>query len=309
MTPTNKPPATDWLAADRPEDRTGPSGLIAGWGRYPVVIARRLKQHGHRVCCLGVKDHADPELAAICDVYYTMGVAQLGRAIRVFRREGVRRATMAGKIHKVILFHRWSLLKHIPDWTAICTFFPHYITRQLDRKDDTMLETVVRAFGRFGIQFQPATDFAPDLLVRNGHLAGPIPSPAVQHDISFAWQIARQLGRVDVGQTVVVKGRAVLAVEAVEGTDQCIRRAGQLCPSGGFTVVKVAKPQQDMRYDVPTIGMGTMRALMQSGGRALAIEAGRTILLDESDVLDFARRHSITLVALDKDTVAELKAA
>ena len=110
------------------------------------------------------------------------------------------------------------------------------------------------------------------------------------------------MGRLDVGQSVAVKGRAVLAVEAVEGTDECIRRAGRLCPAGGFTVVKVAKPQQDMRFDVPTVGLGTLQAMVEAGAHVLAVEAGRTILIDEPEFVDFARRHRISVVALDQPT-------
>lgn len=295
-------------SADRPRVR-GKIGLIAGWGRYPVVVAQRLKQQGYQVCCLAVKDHADPELRAMCDAWQWIGVAQLGKAIRFFRQHGVSEATMAGKIHKVLLFQRWWMIRHCPDWTAIKTFFPHYITRTQDRKDDTMLSTITNAFARFGISFRPATDFAPELLVSGGQLAGPPLSPATWHDVAFGWQIARELGRVDVGQTVVVKGRAVLALEAVEGTDQCIRRAGQLCPTGGFTVVKVAKPQQDMRFDVPTVGVGTLRTIYESGGRVLAVEAGRTILLDDAEVLNFAREHRMSLVACSDDQLATRAAA
>ena len=112
---------------------------------------------------------------------------------------------------------------------------------------------------------------------------------------------------MDVGQTVAIQGRAVLAVEAVEGTDECIRRAGQLCPQGGFTVVKVAKPQQDMRFDVPTVGMGTVQTLVEAGAKVLAVEAGRTILVDEAEVLEFSRRHQLTIVAVEDGRCEDLE--
>jgi DUF1009 family protein len=211
---------------------------------------------------------------------------------------------MAGKIHKVLLFRRYYLLSHLPDWTGIRTFLPHFVTRSQDRKDDTMLSTIVRAFAERGIVFAPATDFAPDLLVDSAHLAGPHLSFGQRKDVAFGWRLAKDIGRVDVGQSVAVKGQAVLAVEAIEGTDQCIRRAGQLCPSGGFTVVKVAKPQQDMRFDVPTIGLGTIRSMIQAGGKVLAVEAERTILLDRPEVVEFAQRHGISLVSLHESELA-----
>jgi UDP-2,3-diacylglucosamine hydrolase len=283
----------------------GKIGLLAGWGRFPQVVAEALKQQGWRVYGLGIKDHAEPELAPLCDVYHEVGLAKLGAALRFFRRHGVTQATMAGKIHKVRLFERFHWIKHIPDWRCARTFFPHFAARTKDRRDDTLLLAVVEAFAEDGIHFAPATDFAPELLVKHGLIAGRL-TRAQQQDIAFGWRIAKELGRLDCGQSVAVKGRAVLALEAVEGTDECIRRAGQLCTEGGFTVVKVAKPQQDMRFDVPTIGVGTIETLAQAGGRVLAVEAGKTIIVDEPEVAALAHRRKITVVALHESDAAEL---
>lgn len=275
-------------------------GLVAGWGRYPAVVAETLRAQGYRVYCLAIKDHADPVLRESCDDYHAVGLAKLGAAIRYFRRNGVVQATMAGKIHKVALFQKFAWLKHLPDWRCVCTFYPHWISKTKDRKDDTLLGAVIDAFARDGIEFAPATQFAPELLVKHGNLTGRSPSHGQWKDIEFGWRLAKEMGRLDVGQSVAVKGRAVLAVEAVEGTDQCIRRAGQLCPQGGFTVVKVAKPQQDMRFDVPTIGVGTLETLVQAGASVLAIEAEKTIVLDEAELVCYADRHKLTIVAVDQ---------
>jgi DUF1009 family protein len=247
---------------------------------------------------VGIKGHADAALEQICHEYREEGLARLGAHIRFFRSHGVRQATLAGKIHKSLIFQRGFLLAHRPDWVCVRTFYPHFVSSRKDRKDDTLLGAVVEAFARNGITLTPATDYAPGLLAQAGTLAGRRLSRREKQDIRFGWELAKEMGRLDVGQTVAVKGRAVLAVEAVEGTDQCIARAGQLCPSGGFTVVKVAKPQQDMRFDVPTIGVGTLRTLAQAGGRVLAVEAGKTILLDRAEVVGVARQQQITLVAL-----------
>lgn len=146
----------------------------------------------------------------------------------------------------------------------------------------------------------PATDFSPELLVSEGTLAGRI-NDKQRKDIEFGWNIAKQMGGLDVGQSVVVKDCAVLSVEAVEGTDECIRRAGTLCKSGGFTVIKVAKPKQDMRFDVPTIGTGTIETIHQAGGKILAIEAGKTIVLDQEQVCQKAKQLGISVVALKDD--------
>jgi DUF1009 family protein len=135
--------------------------------------------------------------------------------------------------------------------------------------------------------------------VKYGKLTQRGPTPAQRRDIEFGWNLARELGRLDVGQTVAVKGQSALALEAIEGTDECIRRAGALCRAGGFTVVKVAKPQQDMRFDVPTIGMGTMESLAEAGGSVLAVESGRTVIVDEPEVIEFANRRKMVIVALE----------
>ncbi|MEQ8785165.1 MAG: UDP-2,3-diacylglucosamine diphosphatase LpxI [Pirellulaceae bacterium] len=285
-----------------PLDFSPKIGLLAGWGRFPLIVAETLKQQGYRVYCLGIKDHADPQLAELCDDYAEVGIARLGAQIRYFRRHGVTRATMAGKLHKVIMFRPLYWMKHLPDWRCLRTFYPHFITRTKDRSDDVILGTVVQAYAEDGITFAPATDFAPQLLVQEGTLAGRL-TDAQRRDVDFGWKLAKEIGRLDIGQTVVVKGRAVLAVEAVEGTDECIRRAGQLCPAGGFTIVKVAKPQQDMRFDVPTFGTQTLETMIEAGARVLAVEAERTILLDQPQVEAMARRHGITIVAVNPPAV------
>ncbi len=275
-------------------------GLLAGWGQYPIEVAHALKRQGYTVHCQGVKGHAAPELATICDSFRYVGIAKLGHQIRYFRRRGVRHATMAGKIFKErLIYHRWGWLHHLPDWECCRTFYPHFVTKTRDRKDDTLLTAVVDLFARHEIMFAPATDFAPELLVTPGTLSGTDPTAMQWKDIRFGWNVAKEMGRLDVGQTVAVKGLSTVAVEAVEGTDECIRRAGLLCPQGGFTVVKVAKPNQDMRFDVPTIGIGTLRTMARAGGRVLAVEARKTIIVDQAQVARFARQSRITLIAVD----------
>lgn len=283
-------------------------GLVAGWGEYPRQIARALRAQGFRVACVAVRDHADPTLADECDDFRWVGVAQLGRAIRYFRKLGVRHATMAGKIHKVIFYQPGVWFRHRPDFRALRCFWDHFVLARKDRKDDTLLLAIVNEFARDGIQFGPATDFAPELLIAPGPLTPKRPTAAQWKDVEFGWRLAKEMGRLDVGQSVAVKDRAVLAVEAIEGTDECIRRAGALCPGGGFTVVKVAKPQQDMRFDVPTIGVGTVRTLTAAGASVLAIEAGRTIVLDRGEVARLAEQQGLTIVAIDA-SAAETPAA
>ncbi len=290
------------------QDETRPVGLLAGWGRLPIVVAEALRRQGRPVCCLGVKDHADPVLAELCDAFQWLGLARLGSAIRFFRRHGVSQATMAGKFHKTLIYQKGAWVRHLPDFQFVKTFYPHFLAAKKDRKDDTLLGTLVEAFAAAGIVFRPATDYAPELLVQGGPVTARRPTSRQRKDIDFGWQLAKQMGRLDVGQSVCVKDRAVLAVEAIEGTDHCIERAGWLCGAGGFTVVKVAKPQQDMRFDVPTIGRKTLQVMRRAGAGLLAVEADRTILLDHVDFVDYADRHRLAVMAIDKSVTQQAAA-
>jgi len=283
-------------------------GLLAAWGRLPVLVAEELRRQGYHVSCLGVVGHADPHLQEICDDFQWIGWGSLGGAIRYFRRMGVCQATMAGKFQKVILYQPSLWWRHLPDWTFIKTFWHIFVTKRRDRKDDTLLGTLTGAFADHGITFHPATDYAPELLVKAGQIAGRPPSASQQNDVEFGWDLAKQMGRLDVGQSVCVKDLAVLAVEAIEGTDACIHRAGGLCQAGGFTIVKVAKPQQDMRFDVPTVGVRTLRTMVAAGAKVLAIEAGRTILLDDAEFRAYAAEHKLAVVALADGVAVEAAA-
>jgi len=276
-------------------------GLVAGWGRYPLVVAQALKDQGYEVHCVGLKHHVDAALREICDSFALSGVARLGSHIRFFRRRGITQATMAGKVFKhKVLFGRLGWLSLAPDLRTIRAFFPMFILGKKNRSDDTLLTVVVDEYARSGITMAPATDFAPQLLARPGQLTRRGPTAAEQRDIEFGWSLAKEIGRLDIGQSVAVKGRASIAIEAIEGTDACIRRAGELCPQGGFTVVKVAKPQQDMRFDVPTIGIGTIHSLIDARAAVLAIEAHKTIIVDEPQVIALANQHNIAIVALER---------
>ncbi|MGB4727202.1 MAG: UDP-2,3-diacylglucosamine diphosphatase LpxI [Thermogutta sp.] len=281
-----------------------PLGLIAGWGRYPVLLAQRLSEQGRPVYCLAVRDHADPALANYVERIVWLGLGQLGRAIRLFRRWGVEEATLVGKIHKVTLLQPWMVFHHWPDWVGFRTFAPHFLHHVRDNRDDTLLTTVCNAFELAGIRIRPATDYLPEILISPGQITPQAPTPRQWADICFGWRVAKEMGRLDIGQTVVVKDQTVLAVEAIEGTDPCLRRAGELCPVGGFTVVKVAKPQQDMRFDVPTVGVRTLENIASGKGSVLAVEAGKTIFLDPDAVLSIALRHRIAIVAVTAEDIA-----
>ncbi len=284
-----------------------PVGLLAGSGRFPFVFAQKARSLGLPVVCLGVRCEADPALAGHVARFYWTGPAQLGRMIRLFKREGVERIVMAGKVSKANILHRpWKFFTLVPDWRTVCWW---YFRKRRDNRDDTVLLGVIDEFATEGLRFESALALCPELLVRSGVLTRRPPSAREEVDIGFGWDLAKEMGRLDVGQSVAVKERAVLAVEAIEGTDRAIARAGEFCRAGGFVLVKVAKPQQDMRFDVPTVGRATVESLHKAGGRVLAIEAGKTIILDEAETVALADRYGLTIVALTGRSGTEPPAA
>jgi DUF1009 family protein len=271
--------------------------LLAGRGRFPFVFAEKAKSLGIPVVCVGIRGEASPELAGLVTRFYWTRVAGLGRMIRCFKRGGVQRVAMAGKVTKSVIYHPWRWLQLWPDWRTIRWWFTQ---KRADNRDDTLLLGLIREFAADGLHFTSALDLCPELLVQAGVLTRRPPSRREEKDIAFGWGLAKEMGRLDVGQSVAVCERAVLAVEAIEGTDQAILRAGQLCRSGGFVVVKVAKPQQDMRFDVPTVGCSTVETIHRAGGKVLAIEAGKTIVIDQAQTVALADRLGISIVALNQ---------
>ncbi len=278
-----------------------PIGLLAGSGRFPITFAEKARRLGLPVVCVGIREEADPQLAEYVSRFHWSGPARLGRMIRLFKQAGVERIVMAGKVHKANILHKpWKWLTLCPDWRTVRFW---YSRRRVDNRDDTLLLAVIDEFATEGLSFDSALNLCPELLVRPGPLTRRPPTAAEAVDIAFGWQLAKEMGRLDVGQSVAVKERAILAVEAIEGTDRAILRAGELCRAGGFVVVKVAKPQQDMRFDVPTIGCNTVETLHRAGGRVLAIEAEKTIVLDQEQTVALADRYGISIVALDERSI------
>ena len=273
-------------------------GLLAGGGRFPLAFARSARQVGIDVVCVAIADHADADFTPVVKKLYWAGLAKLGRMIRCFRREGVDAMVMAGKIHKIRMFDPWRSFRLLPDWRFIQFWLRRH---KRDNKDDTILLDIIAEFEHSGIKVRSALEVCPELLVQRGTLTRRQVGPNERRDIAFGWHLAREMGRLDVGQSVMVRDSAVLAVEAIEGTDRAILRAGELCKGGGFTVVKIAKPQQDMRFDVPTIGRNTIASMKAAGGKVLAIEAEKTILLDADETIEAANLAGISIVALSAD--------
>jgi DUF1009 family protein len=284
--------------------RIEPIGLLAGSGRFPILFALAARQQGLPVACVGIRYEAPDELRALCDSFQLVGVAKLGRMIRAFQRAGTRRIVMAGKVTKNVIYTPWRVLQLCPD---IRTMQWWYRRTRADNRDDSILLSLISEFERDGMTFSSALDYCPELLVKEGILTRRAPTISEQKDIEFGWMLAKEMGRLDVGQSVAVKEVATLAVEAIEGTDRCIERAGQFCRAGGWSLVKVAKPQQDMRFDVPTIGVTTIENMHKAGAKVLAIEAGKTILLDESEVIALADRYGLSIVAIRSGARAQAR--
>ena len=270
-------------------------GLLAGSGRFPILFAEAALRQGIQVACVGIKYEASPVLREICTTFETVGVARLGGMIHAFGRQGVRQVIMAGKVTKNVMYTPARFIQLWPDYRMLRMW---YFRNRKDNRDDSILLSVIAEFERDGMTFASALDYCPELLVTEGLLTRRAPTARERGDIEFGWQMAKEMGRLDVGQSVAVKEKATLAIEAIEGTDRCIERAGQLCRAGGWTLVKVAKPQQDMRFDVPTIGVSTVENLHKAGARVLAVEASKTIVVDQPEVIELANRYGLTIVAL-----------
>ncbi|MFN9987356.1 MAG: LpxI family protein [Pirellula sp.] len=290
-------PATNSHAAE-PHAENLRVGIVAGWGEYPGKVASAVRARGGSVTIAAIRDHASEELHSLADQMKWFGVCKLGAMQRFFAEHNVDQVCLAGKLFKDrILFHGLGWVQHAPDLECVRTMVRPLFSKHGSTTDDTLLGAVVASFERLGMSVVPGTDYATDLIAQTGLLTQCRPTRSVMSDIEFGWDIAKRMGGLDIGQSITVKNRTVLSVEAVEGTDACIERTGILCPMGHWSLVKVAKPQQDMRFDLPTIGPQTIDRMAKAGGRAIAIEAGKTIVIDRTRTLALANRHRIAILS------------
>ena len=268
-------------------------GLVAGSGGLPAELAASARRAGWRVVAVGLVELADPGLAAHVDAFEWAHVAAFGRLFDVLREAGAVDVVLAGKVPKTFLWERPDAVK--PDARALAAF-----AALRDRKDDSLLGAVVQVIEAEGLRVRSQLELAPDLCAPAGVLGKVQPTPEQEQDIAFGWPVAKTIGALDIGQSVVVQGKAVLALEAVEGTDRAIERGASLADRRrGVVVVKVAKPQQDPRFDVPTIGLATVRTLAKGGGGALAVEAGHTLVLEREALIVEADAAGIALLGVD----------
>jgi UDP-2,3-diacylglucosamine hydrolase len=262
-------------------------GLIAGNGRFPFIFAQEAKREGYCVVAVAHRDETVSEIERVVDELTWVYVGQLGKIIRTFQRARVTQAVMAGGIRKVRLFGNFR-----PDLRGAS-----FLARLKRRDDDALLRGIADELEKDGITILESTLCVPQIITTVGVLTRHAPSERQWEDIQFGIQAAKEIGRLGIGQTVVVKNRMVIAVEAVEGTDEAIKRGGSLTRSG-CVVVKVSKPHQDLRFDVPAVGIETIKKLRQAGAVALAVEAGKTLLLEKDTLLAEADRGGIAVVGV-----------
>lgn len=264
-------------------------GLIAGNGRFPLLFAEAAKKQGLEVVAVAHRGETEPSLEAAVHAFEWVRVGQVNQIVSAFRRHGVVEAVMAGGFGRMKAFAEAR-----PDLGAL-----KIVSRLRSFRDDALLRAVATYFEEAQIRIVAPTAYIPQVLAPEGHLAGPKLSAEQSRDVQLGVEVASLLGKADVGQTVVVRGGHVLALEAVEGTDETIRRAGRL-GGAGAVVVKLCKPGQDERFDLPAVGLRTLEVMQEDGARALAVEAGRSVLLDGQELFAAAARRSITIVGVPR---------
>ena len=261
--------------------------LIAGNGTYPLVFAKAAKKAGVKIIAVGIKEETDPELEHHVEKIFWISVGQLKKLIEILQSEKIEKAVMAGQIKHKLLFSDIIL-----DSELRALLF-----KLKDKKTDTILGGIAKRLGELGIELIDSTTFVKDCLPEPGVLTKTKPTKEQLKDVEFGLKIAKAIADLDIGQTVVVKDKVVLSIEAIEGTDEAIARANLYC-KGGAVVVKVSKPEQDMRFDIPFIGKRTIQTLIKENAALLAIESGKTLFLDQEYVLEQADNHGIAIVVI-----------
>jgi DUF1009 family protein len=260
-------------------------GIIAGNGVYPRALAEAARKGGvNKIVAAAFTNETEQHLTKHVDVIEWMRVGQLGRLLKFFREQEIHQAIMAGQIAPKNLFD----LR--PDVKALIV-----MAKLKQRNAESIFAAIADELAKAGVELLPATTFLEDSLAKSDLIAGSKLSRGEKDDVDFGWTIAKEIARLDIGQTIIVKNGTVLAVEAFEGTNEAIRRGGALA-SEGAVMIKVAKPNQDMRFDVPVIGVETIRVATEAKLRVIAVEAGRTLLLEREAVIDLASRANVSIV-------------
>ena len=278
---------------------SGRLGIIAGAGAFPGMVLRGAKRAGCEVTVIGLRGLADRSLLRAADRFYWSGIVRLGGWIRRLKRSGVDRVILAGSVCKTDMYGRFRLLRLLPDLTSIRLWF----FQIEDKRNDTVLSAVADEFARHGIIMQDCIEYSAGGMAPVGVLTQRQPTGGQRKDLEFGWSIVKEMGRLDIGQSIAVKETEVIAVEAIEGTDRMIERAGDLCRAGGWSLIKVAKPDQDMRFDVPTVGPETIARLKTNRAGMLVVEAGKTLIVEREAMLREADRAGIVVVGRRDESV------
>lgn len=263
-------------------------GIIAGNGRFPFLVAEEVRKAGKRVAVIGLREETDPAIEKLADVMTWVHLGEFQKMIDQIHASGAVNVIMAGQVKHAQIFAGLKL-----DWRAI-----KLMGSLINKKTDTILGTVANEFQKEGISLLPSHHYLKSLLPKAGLICGKKLDGEEKKVAEFGHKIAKQIAGMDIGQTVVVKDRSVVAVESIEGTDECIRRAAQFA-GVGVIVVKVAKPNQDWRFDVPVIGLRTVSTLAECKARAMIIEAGATLLIDKDKLVDEAGKAGVTIIAVN----------
>ena len=261
-------------------------GLIAGNGKFPFLVAEGARRAGVSLAVAAIKEETDPAIEEVAERVTWVGIGQLGRMIRFFKREGVEKAIMAGQVRHVQIFSG-----ALPDVRML-----KMLISLPRRNTDALIGAVADELKSEGIEIIDSTFFLQDSLPQAGQLSRRAPDERERGDIEYGLEIAREITRLDLGQTIVVRARACVAVEAMEGTDATIRRAGEIA-RGRLTVIKVAKHDQDMRFDVPVVGVPTVQTMIEAGATCLSITAGKTLMFDRDEMIRLADKNGIALYA------------
>ncbi|RMH14333.1 MAG: LpxI family protein [Planctomycetota bacterium] len=273
-----------------------PIGLIAGGGQLPIAVARGLRENGHPVHGLGLCRQYDRDLPRLCSSFREVGLLRIGSWARILRGLGVHHAIMVGHVDKAKLLHDpWRMFRNIPDVRTVKAWYRHV---RHDRRSYAVLAAVAEELDRDGVALIDSTYPIPDQLSYPGVMTQLRPNAQQLADIEFVWPILNDMLRLDIGQSVAVRDRDVLAVEAVEGTDRMIERVGQLCKARGWVLCKGARIGHDRRSDVPTVGVRTITKMHANGGRCLAVAAGNVIMLEREKMIDTADRLGISIVGV-----------
>ena len=271
-------------------------GLLAGVGTLPFEFVQTAKKQGHEIVCIAVVPDVDTRLRSYSDKYFEINVFKLNKILKTLCEANVKEVTMLGKVTKEYLYKRKLV---IPDLRTVKLLNK---LRKLDFKDDTIMLALVDELEGSGSKVMDQTKYLKPLMPPPQIFTHAMPSEEQMDDIAFGFKTAKLIGQMDMGQTVVVKDKAVMAVEAIEGTDACIRRGGKLAGKGAV-VVKVAKPNQDPRFDVPAVGLDTLNAMIETKCKVLAIEAEKTLFVDRFDVMDKADEHDIVIVSVNQESL------